>query len=100
MCNMRYAPATPCQKIFRIGYQGQDYNRYAPGRDLRGIVSLILRRREVKVDGAAFGGHVRPANLRERRIARQRLGNRSGKRRVVVVLRQRGGRTLMRAFLR
>lgn len=54
---------------------------------------------EVEVDGAAFGGHVRPANLREQRIDRRRLGNRSGKRRVVVVLRQRGGRTLTRTFL-
>lgn len=55
---------------------------------------------EVEVDGAAFGGHVRPANLRERRVDRRRLANRSGKRRVVVVLRQRGGRTLTRTFLR
>lgn len=55
---------------------------------------------EVEIDGAAFGGHVRPVNLREQRIDRRRLGNRSGKRRVVVVLRQRGGRTLTRTFLR
>lgn len=55
---------------------------------------------EVEVDGAAFGGHVRPANLRKDRVDRRRLANRSGKRRVVVVLRQRGGRTLTRTFLR
>lgn len=55
---------------------------------------------EVEVDGAAFGGHVRPANRRDRRVDRRRLGNRSGKRRVVVVLRQRGGRTVTRTFLR
>ena len=55
---------------------------------------------EVEVDGAAFGGHVRPANLREDRVDRRRLANRSGTRRVVVVLRQRGGRTLTRTFLR
>jgi transposase-like protein len=55
---------------------------------------------EVEVDGAAFGGYVRPANLREQRIDRRRLANRSGKRRVVVVLRQRGGQTLTRTFLR
>lgn len=55
---------------------------------------------EVEVDGAAFGGHVRPANLREQRVDRRRLANQSGKRRVVVVLRQRGGRTLTRSFLR
>lgn len=55
---------------------------------------------EVEVDGAFFGGHVRPANARQDRIDRRLLPNRSGKRRVVVALRQRGGRTLTRTFLR
>lgn len=55
---------------------------------------------EVEVDGATFGGHVRPANRREDRIDRRLLRNRSSKRRVVVVLRQRGGRTMARSFLR
>lgn len=55
---------------------------------------------EVEVDGAVFGGHVRPANLREERVDRRRRANRSGKRRVVVVLRQRGDRTVTRTFLR
>lgn len=54
----------------------------------------------IEVDGASFGGHVRPANLSEDRVDRRRLGNRSGKRRVVVVLRQRAGRTVTRTFLR
>ena len=54
----------------------------------------------VEVDGAAFGGHMRPANLQEDRVDRRRLDNRSGKRRVVVVLRQRQGRTITRTFLR
>ena len=54
----------------------------------------------VEVDGATFGGHVRPANAREDRVDRRLLQNRSGKRRVVVALRQRGGRTLTRTFLR
>lgn len=53
---------------------------------------------EVEMDGAAFGGHVRPANERDKRVDRRLLANRSGKRRVVVVLRQRGGRTLTRSF--
>ena len=54
----------------------------------------------VEVDGAAFGGHVRPANARKDRVDRRLLRNRSGKRRVVVALRQRGGSTLTRTFLR
>jgi len=36
---------------------------------------------EVEVDGAAFGGHVRPANLRVDRTDRRLLANRSGGRR-------------------
>ena len=52
---------------------------------------------EVEVDGAVFGCQVRSANARD---DRRLLANRSGKRRVAVVLRQRGGRTLPRSFLR
>jgi transposase-like protein len=48
----------------------------------------------VEIDGAYFGGHVRPANLKEDRVDRRKAENQSGTRRVVVVLRQRGGRTL------
>jgi hypothetical protein len=44
---------------------------------------------EGEVDGAVFGGHVRPANRRDKRIDRRLLGNRSDKRRVVVVSRVR-----------
>ena len=55
---------------------------------------------EVEIDGAHFGGHVRPANRREDRVDRRFLKNRSGKRRVVIALRQRGGRTMTRTFLR
>ena len=55
---------------------------------------------EVEIDGAYFGGHVRPTNAREGRIDRRLLKNRSSKRRVVIVLRERGGRTLTRSFLR
>ena len=55
---------------------------------------------EIEVDGAAFGGHVRPANAREDRVDRRLLKNRSGKRRVVVALRERSGRTLTRTFIR
>ena len=44
---------------------------------------------EVEVDGAVFGGQVRPANARDDRVDRRLrlLANRSGKCRVVVVLR-------------
>jgi transposase-like protein len=49
---------------------------------------------DVEVDGAYFGGYVKPANRREDRIDRRLAANQSGKRQVVVVMRERGGRTL------
>ncbi|MCB1474028.1 MAG: IS1595 family transposase [Rhodobiaceae bacterium] len=49
---------------------------------------------EVEIDGAYFGGHIRPANLKTDRVDRRRAKYQTGTRRVVVALRQRGGRTL------
>lgn len=49
---------------------------------------------EVEIDGAYFGGHIRPANFAEDRIDRRLARHQTGKRRVVVALRQRKGRTL------
>ncbi|WP_186417589.1 IS1595 family transposase [Bosea sp. CS1GBMeth4] len=52
----------------------------------------------VEVDGGYFGGHVRPANYKENRRDRRLAKNQNGKRRVVVVMRERGGRTLPFVF--
>lgn len=49
---------------------------------------------DVEIDGAFFGGSIRPANLKENRIDRRLAEHQTGKRRVVVALRQRKGRTL------
>ncbi|WP_018044073.1 IS1595 family transposase [Methylobacterium sp. 88A] len=49
---------------------------------------------EVEIDGAYFGGHVRPENRKEDRKDRRLRENQSGERRVVIVMRQRKGRTL------
>jgi len=54
--------------------------------------------RVAEVDGAYFGGHVRPANRATDRIDRRRAENQSGKRRVVVAMRERDGRTLAQVF--
>jgi len=48
----------------------------------------------VEVDGAYFGGHIRPANHVENRVDRRKAEYQTGKRRVVVALRERKGRTL------
>jgi transposase-like protein len=49
---------------------------------------------EVEIDGAYFGGHVKPANYKEDRKDRRLSENQTGKRRCVVVMRQRKGRTI------
>ena len=49
---------------------------------------------EVEIDGAYFGGHVRPANRKEDRLDRRLAENQTGTRRVVIALRERQGRTL------
>ena len=47
-----------------------------------------------EVDGAHFGGHIRPTNLAKDRVDRRKSEHQTGKRRVVVAIRQRKGRTL------
>lgn len=48
----------------------------------------------VEIDGCYIGGHVKPANYKEDRIDRRLAENQTGKRKVVVVMRERHGRTL------
>jgi len=54
--------------------------------------------RTAEIDGAYFGGHIRPENLAIDRIDRRLAENRSGSREVVVAMRERGGRTLAQVF--
>lgn len=49
---------------------------------------------DVEIDGAYFGGYVKPANHKENRRDRRKLVNQTGKRRVVIVMRERKGKTL------
>jgi transposase-like protein len=48
---------------------------------------------EVEVDGAYFGGYVKPANEAHQRRDLRKLENQSGKRKCVVVMRERGGKS-------
>src|SRR5712671_1793819 len=54
--------------------------------------------KRAEVDGGYFGGYVKPANRRENRRDRRLRQHRTGKRRVVVVIRERTGRTLPGVF--
>lgn len=48
----------------------------------------------VEVDGAYFGGYVKPANEKKDRKDRRKKVHQSGKRQSVIVMRERGGRTI------
>jgi hypothetical protein len=64
--------------------------REAMAAELKGMVLNGT----VEVDGCYVGGHVRPANRKVDRVDRRLAENMNGKRKCVVVLRQREGRTL------
>src|SRR6202048_190392 len=49
---------------------------------------------EKEIDGAYFGGHVKPKNEAVERVDRRTAEEQTGKRQVVVVMRERSGRTL------
>jgi transposase-like protein len=51
-----------------------------------------------ETDGAYFGGYVKPANLVRDRKDRRLLENKSGKRQVVVIVRERNGKSLPAVF--
>jgi transposase-like protein len=49
---------------------------------------------EIEIDGAYFGGYVKPRNYKENRRDRRLRENQSGKRKVVVAIRERNGATV------
>jgi hypothetical protein len=51
-----------------------------------------------EVDGGYFGGYVKPANLRENRVDRRLSRNQNGKRKVVVIVRERNGNSVPAVF--
>jgi len=59
--------------------------REQEGRVLNGVV---------EIDGGYFGGHVKPENRKEDRKDRRLKANTSGKRQCVVIMRERGGKSL------
>ena len=51
-----------------------------------------------EIDAGYFGGYVKPANLKPNRADRRFLENQSGKRKAVIVIRERDGSTLPAVF--
>lgn len=68
-----------------IGLSPNFYERVQTGEVLDG---------HVEVDGAFFGGHIRPANEKADRKDRRLKRHQTGKRRVVIAMRERYGRVL------
>jgi hypothetical protein len=54
--------------------------------------------KEAEVDDGYFGGYVKPANQKENRRDRRYAHNQSGKRKVVVIIRERGGNSVPAVF--
>ncbi len=54
--------------------------------------------KEAEVDAGWFGGYVKPANLKEERRDRRRLENQTGKRKAVIIIRERGGNSVPAVF--
>jgi hypothetical protein len=52
----------------------------------------------VELDGAYFGGYVRPANFKENRRDRRLAVNQSGKRQSLIIVRERGGNSVAAVF--
>ena len=51
-----------------------------------------------EVDSGYFGGYVSPANLANHRVDRRMFENQSGKRKAVVIIRERDGNSLPAVF--
>jgi transposase-like protein len=71
--------------------------REAMASEFKGM-RICGRDKTVEVDGGYFGGYVKPANHKENNRDRRLTRNQTGKRRVVVVMREREGRTLPAVF--
>jgi transposase-like protein len=54
--------------------------------------------KEAEIDGGYFGGYVKPANLKEHRADRRLYENQSGKRKAVVIIRERNGNSVPAVF--
>jgi transposase-like protein len=71
--------------------------REAMAEEMRGRV-VGGEGKVAEIDGGHFGGYVKPANEKEHRRDRRLAQNQNGKRKVVVVIRERGGASVPAVF--
>jgi transposase-like protein len=72
--------------------------REAMAAEVKAHADLGADGKSAAVDGGYFGGYVKPANLKENRVDRRLRRHQSGKRQVVVVIREKDGVTLPGVF--
>src|SRR4030081_3297698 len=71
--------------------------REAMAEEMRGRV-VGGEGKTAEIDGGYFGGYVRPANMKADRLDRRYTRNQSGKRKVVVIVRERNGNSVPAVF--
>jgi transposase-like protein len=82
---------------YKCAFVLQHKFREAMAAELRGR-TIGGEGKVAEIDAGYFGGYVKPANLRADRKDRRFGFNQSGKRKAVVVIRERGGNTLPAVF--
>jgi transposase-like protein len=96
--------------IFTNGAKGHSALQLSRDLDVQYITAFVLAHKlrealanqdkattvsgEVEIDGMYTGGYVKPANHKENRRDRRLACNQNGKRRVVIVARERNGKTI------
>jgi transposase-like protein len=82
---------------YKCAFVLQHKFREAMAEEMKGRV-IGGEGKTAEVDGGYFGGYVKPANLKEKRLDRRLSENQSGKRKVVVIVRERGGNSVPAVF--
>jgi len=86
-------PALQLSRALDVQYKTAFVLSHKIREALGSTIGQQLLKGVVEVDGAYFGGYVKPANRRKERVDRRLAMHRTGRRQVVVVIRERGGRT-------
>jgi ISXO2-like transposase domain len=71
--------------------------REAMAEEMKGRV-VVGEGKVAEIDGGHFGGYVKPANEKAYRRDRRLAQNQNGKRKVVVIIRERGGNSVPAVF--
>lgn len=82
--------AIQVSKTLGLSYRTAFYRLHDLRRAMQRSQEGTVFETPVEIDGAEFGGYIRPKNLKEYREDRRQIRFRSGKKKVVCVIRERG----------